>query len=118
MQKLERLRNRGIEPYPNSFHRSHTAGQAIELLKQQEEAGQAGTQSITVAGRVTAHRSMGKIDFLDLRDSSGKIQLYFNNKSMDEATIGLLRDIDIGDLIGVTGTLFRTKTNEPTVDVK
>ena len=118
LEKLERLRDRGIEPYPNRYHRSHTAEQAIVLLKQQEDSGRTDSQTVTVAGRVMANRGMGKISFLDLRDSSGRIQLYLNSKHMDEASLYLLKDIDIGDIIGANGTLFRTKTDEPTIDVK
>ena len=67
LQKLERLRARGINPYPHRYHRSHTTAQAIALLEQQEESGQSEA-AVIVAGRITAQRNMGKISFLDLRD--------------------------------------------------
>jgi len=118
LQKLERLRDRGVEPYPSSYHRTHTTAQAIDLLKQQKDAGQTETQSVTVAGRIMARRSMGKISFLDLRDNSGKIQLYLNSKSLDESVLEMIKDIDIGDIVGASGTLFHTKSGEPTVDVR
>ncbi|MFQ6122779.1 MAG: lysine--tRNA ligase, partial [Dehalococcoidales bacterium] len=73
---------------------------------------------VSVAGRIMANRPMGKINFLDLRDSSGKIQLYFHSDLLDEANLKLLNDIDIGDIVGATGKLFRTKTGEPTIEVK
>ncbi len=117
-QKLERLHARGINPYPYGYHRSHTTQQAVALLKQPEDSSQAETPVVNVAGRIMAKREMGKISFLDLRDSSGKIQLYFKSDLLDEAVLKLLNEIDIGDIIGATGTLFRTKRGEPTIEVK
>jgi len=117
-QKLERLRARGINPYPRIYHRSHTTEQAVALLKQQEESGKAETTIVSVAGRIMANRPMGKISFLDIHDSSGKIQLCFHSDLLDEAGLKLLDDIDIGDIIGANGKLFRTKTGEPTVEVE
>ncbi len=65
-----------------------------------------------------ASRIMGKAAFLDLRDSSGKIQLYFRSDIIGEADYKLLREIDIGDIIGVSGKPFRTTSGEPTIEVK
>ncbi|MQY67430.1 MAG: lysine--tRNA ligase, partial [Dehalococcoidia bacterium] len=73
-QKLERIRARGIEPYPYGYERTHTTDQAIELLKKQEKKTPAKTKVIRIAGRITANRPMGKISFLDLRDGEGRIQ--------------------------------------------
>ena len=119
LEKLERLRGKGINPYPNTFHRTHTASEAIDLLKQSEESKQAQGPAVTVAGRVIARRGMGKISFIDLRDGSGKIQLLFRAtpEGLNEAKMELLKEIDIGDIMGITGQLFRTKTGEPTVAV-
>lgn len=116
-QKLERLRARGINPYPYGYHRSHTAEEAIALLKQ-NEIGSTQENVVNVAGRIMACRPMGKITFLDLRDSSGKIQLCFHHNLLSEASLELLSDIDIGDIVGAKGRLFRTKTGEPTVEVE
>jgi len=71
-----------------------------------------------VAGRITAHRPMGKIAFLDLRDGSGKIQLCFYKDRLGEENLKLFQDLDIGDIIGVSGKVFRTKSGEPTVEVE
>ncbi|MDD5127753.1 MAG: lysine--tRNA ligase [Dehalococcoidales bacterium] len=116
-QKLERLRERGVSPYPNSFHRTHAAAEAIALLEKQS-AETPEKPGVTVAGRIMANRAMGKISFLDLRDSSGKIQLFLNTKNLSEAQLELLKDLDIGDIIGASGGVFRTRTNEPTIEVK
>ncbi len=115
-EKLEKLRAAGIAPYPNRYQRSHTAEQAAEALKQSEAAGQAEGTAVTVAGRVTARRDMGKITFIDLRDGSGRIQLLIGD-TLDAAGKELLKEIDIGDIIGAAGKLFRTRTGEPTVRV-
>jgi lysyl-tRNA synthetase class 2 len=115
IEKLERLRARGINPYPNCYHRSHTTAQAIELLDK-VEAGLSDEPKVSVAGRITAKRPMGKSAFLDLRDGSGKIQLLFQNThQLDEQKRELFKELDIGDIIGVEGSLLRTKTGEPTV---
>jgi len=117
-EKLERIRARGINPYPYGYHRSHTTQQALALLKEQEEGGTAETPVVNLAGRVMANRPMGKVSFLDIRDGSGKIQLSFRNDLLSEDTLKLLKDIDIGDIIGVSGRLFRTKAGEPTLEVE
>jgi lysyl-tRNA synthetase class 2 len=128
-QKLERIRARGIEPYPHRYPRTHTTQEAIALLKQHEASAKADitpvvsirnlkgdNPSASVAGRITARRNMGKTSFIDLCDSSGKIQLLMGDL-LNANQIQLLKDIDIGDIIGASGRLFRTKTEEPTIAV-
>jgi lysyl-tRNA synthetase class 2 len=111
-QKLERIRGRGVNPYPYGYKRTHTTEQALKLLKQKEGA------VVSIAGRIMANRPMGKISFLDLRDGSGKIQLCFYKDRLSEQNIKLFQDLDIGDIIGVSGKLFKTKSGEPTVEVE
>ncbi len=72
---------------------------------------------VSIAGRIIANRPMGKISFLDLRDGSGKIQLCFYKERLSEQSLALFQDLDIGDIIGVSGKLFRTKSGELTVEV-
>jgi len=116
-QKLEQLRSLGINPYPSRYHRSHTTQQAVALLKQKEE-GKTQKDEVTIAGRIMAIRRMGKATFTDVRDSSGKIQLLFQNiDQLDEKLQELFKLLDIGDFIGIEGNLLRTKTGEPTVKV-
>jgi len=126
LEKLKRIRARGINPYPYGYHRSHTAQEAVALLAQYEDSGQTSSisirglrgdsPSVTVAGRITARRNMGKISFLDLHDSSGKIQLLCG-ELLEVDQNQLLKEIDIGDIIGASGRLFHTKTKEPTIAV-
>ena len=118
LEKLERIRARGIDPYPCSYQRSHTTQEAVASFKQQEEVEKSAVGSeLTLAGRITASRFMGKAAFLDIRDGSGKIQLYFRCDLLGEERYELLNDLDIGDIIGVKGKLFQTKSQEITLDV-
>jgi len=118
LEKLERIRSLGINPYPRSYHRIHTTGQAIALLRQQEDSGEIEAPVVNIAGRIMAVRRMGKSAFLDLRDGSGKIQLLFQDiNQFDGKDLELFKDLDIGDIIGVGGNLLRTKSGEPTVRV-
>jgi lysyl-tRNA synthetase class 2 len=123
-QKLERLRARGIEPYPHHYRHSHTTRQAIAQLEEQEKLSQDKTkvsghdaEPVSLAGRIIAMRKMGKASFLDIRDGEGKIQLLIHNANFSEANQELFKDLDIGDIIGVKGTLLRTRTGEPTLTV-
>jgi lysyl-tRNA synthetase class 2 len=118
LEKLSRIVNRGINPYPHAFHRTHTASSAKELF----EGAEAGTASqtppeVSVAGRVTAARFMGKATFFDVRDGSGKIQAFFRRDALGDDNYELLRDIDLGDFVGVRGMLFKTRSGETTVEV-
>jgi lysyl-tRNA synthetase class 2 len=115
--KLESLKSRGVDPYPIRFHRSHSCAEAIEQLKKQEET-QANPAEAVVAGRIMANRGMGKLVFMDLLDGSGRIQLFINKPKLDEASAELLKDLDIGDFLGAAGTIVRTRTGEPSIDVK
>jgi lysyl-tRNA synthetase class 2 len=115
-EKLERLQAGGVEPYPRSYHRNHTAQQAIALLEQQESSTNTKNPAVSLAGRIMAIRRMGKGSFFDIRDGSGKIQLLF--QGLDKEDLELLKELDIGDIIGVEGPLSRTKTGEPTVWVE
>jgi lysyl-tRNA synthetase class 2 len=112
--KLERLRSRGIDPYPARFRPSHSAVAAVALLG---DGGDAGPQ-VTVAGRITAMRQMGKATFVDLRDGSGRIQAYLKEDALGAEAYETLRDLDLGDFLGVRGPLFRTRTGEATVQVE
>jgi len=123
-QKLERLRARGIDPYPHRFEQTHTAQEAIAQLESQETANRTKSrvfgqeiEPVSVPGRIMAIRKMGKASFLDIRDGSGKIQLLFQTANYGAEEQELFKDFDIGDIIGVEGTLLRTRTGEPTISV-
>lgn len=118
LEKLSRIRARGIDPYPQRYpHPSHTTQKAIALLER-KEAGLTQRDKVKVAGRIMARREMGKSTFIDIRDGSGKIQLLFQNiNRFEKEDLELFKDLDIGDIIGVSGNLLRTKSGEPTVRV-
>jgi lysyl-tRNA synthetase class 2 len=118
LQKLANIRAMGIDPYPPRYQRTHTAQQSVELLTEQEQVGKTDTDEISVTGRIMANRTMGKISFMDIQDGSGKIQLFLSKNELDEQSLALLKELDIGDIIGAKGVVFRTRSNEPTVRAK
>ncbi|HEY2849900.1 MAG TPA: amino acid--tRNA ligase-related protein, partial [Gemmatimonadaceae bacterium] len=111
-EKHDALLERGIAPYAYGFRRSHTAAAAIAALGAADEG-----ERVSVAGRIVAWRGQGKTSFAHLADDSGRIQLYFRKDDLGEELFETLKLFDIGDVIGVTGSLFRTKTGEATVRV-
>jgi lysyl-tRNA synthetase class 2 len=111
-EKLEALESAGIAPYAYGFDRQHSASEAQSLLGEAEEGA-----AVTLAGRIVAWRSHGKTTFAHLADSTGKIQLYFKKDQLGEKMYSVLTHFDLGDIIGVHGPLFRTRTGEVTVRV-
>lgn len=112
--KVQQLRQRGINPYPNRYARTHTAQEAKAVVEQDKVAPDA---VYSIAGRIVARRGMGKATFIDLQDGSGRIQTYFGSERIGPEKYGLLHDLDLGDFIGVSGSLFRTRKGEITVNV-
>lgn len=113
LDSLHRIRAHGINPYPHSYHPSHTIKEAITLFAQQGEE----LRAMSLAGRVMSERPMGKIAFLDIRDGSGKIQICFRRDLLGKEKYEFLREVDIGDIVGAEGKLFRTKTGQTTLEV-
>ena len=109
-KKLDALRAKGIEPFGAGFEVSGSISEVREQFKEGE--------TLRAAGRITAHRDMGKSHFLDLRDATGRIQIYIHAKEVGPELVDLFRLLDIGDLIGVEGTCFVTKSGEPTLKVR
>jgi lysyl-tRNA synthetase class 2 len=108
-KKLEALRAKGVEPFGAAFE---VSGSIAEVRQQFKEGA-----TLRAAGRITAHRDMGKSHFLDLRDATGRIQIYIHAKEVGSELMDLFRLLDIGDFIGVDGTCFITKSGEPTLKV-
>ena len=111
-EKLEALEAAGVAPYAYGFDRRHSASDAQSLLGTADEG-----PAVSLAGRIVAWRSHGKTTFAHLADSTGKIQLYFKKDQLGEKMYSLLAHFDLGDIIGVHGPLFRTRTGEVTVRV-
>ncbi|HEY2139656.1 MAG TPA: lysine--tRNA ligase [Chthoniobacterales bacterium] len=108
-EKLEALQAQGAKPFGSAFE---TSGTIAEVRKKFTE----GT-SLRASGRITAHRDMGKSHFVDLRDSTGRIQVYIHPKEVGPEAIERFKLVDLGDFIGVEGDCFLTKTGEPTLKV-
>jgi lysyl-tRNA synthetase class 2 len=121
LAKLERLRERGVEPYAYAFDASHTAAGALQLFAgweaiPGETEAEGPPDRVTLAGRIVARRVMGKSTFLHLADRTGRVQLYCRVNELGDA-YGLLDLLDLGDWVGVAGTLFRTRTGEVSLRV-
>ena len=108
-EKLEALQASGANPFGHAYE---TSGSIAEVREKFAD----GT-TLRAAGRITAHRDMGKSHFVDLRDSTGRMQVYIHAKEVGEEVIELFKLVDLGDFIGVEGTCFLTKTGEPTLKV-
>src|SRR5688572_182994 len=102
--KLASLREKGIDPFKNKFSPTETCAAA--------RANYVEGRDVALAGRVTAHREMGKSQFIDIRDQSGRIQVYAQKNILGDEQWSIFTHLDLGDFIGVKGALFTTKTGE------
>ncbi len=118
VEKLQRLRARGVEPYPRRVRRTHTIAEALAALEAAQAAGEEGPQ-VTVTGRLHSMRVMGKVTFAHIEDGSGSIQLFLRIQDVGEEAYEMFkRDFDLGDFVGADGTLMRTRTGESSVLVR
>ncbi len=115
--KLERLRAKGIDPYPARFRRTCDTATATALFEELEHNDPPADKllNISLAGRITSIRTMGKAAFLDLQDASGAIQALLRQNNLEDG-FDLIKDLDIGDHLGVRGNLIRTRTGQVTID--
>ena len=111
-EKLEQIKNLGINPYPFAFDRTHFAADIIEKFDPDKQ------ENVKIAGRIMAVRKHGKAAFCHISDSSGKIQIYVRKDKVGENQFELFKLVDIGDIIGVKGEVFITRTEEITVVVE
>ena len=118
-EKLDQIRNLGIDPYPPRYQRTSTTYDAVALFEAHEAQHGDGTRAapVSVAGRVMSLRIMGKAAFLDVRDGSGKVQAHLRRDVLGEQ-YDLVKELDLGDFLGVSGELFRTRTGEITVEAQ
>ena len=117
-KKLEDLRERGIA-YINTFHPKNMAKELHQLYGElsKEDLVEKNIQGISIAGRIVLKRVMGNASFATLRDSSGDIQIYVTKNNIEESIYDDFKTWDLGDIVGVSGSLFRTKTDELTIEV-
>src|SRR5690242_6395202 len=114
-QTSQNLRGRGIEPYPYRFERTHPVAQLLEAF-QGPLPEHGSDQVIRTAGRLMTMRDMGKSCFAHIADGPDRVQVYVKKDVIgEEAYKQFQKETDLGDFIGIEGTMFRTKTNELTV---
>jgi lysyl-tRNA synthetase class 2 len=116
-EKLAALEASGVAPFAYAFDRTHSATDALAAMPADAPENAQGPV-VRVAGRLTSWRGQGKTAFAHLADMSGRIQLYFKRDIIGDERFALLRQLDLSDVVGVSGPLFRTRTGETTVQVE
>jgi lysyl-tRNA synthetase class 2 len=118
-EKLARLRARGVDPYPPRVNRTQTTAEAIEAFERWQEAGgQGDAPAVSVAGRVTAARDMGKSTFIDILDGAGRLQCFIKKDTVGEEAYAGLADLDLGDFVSIGGAMMRTRAGEVSVEAR
>ena len=112
LQKLKKLRESGIDPYPHNFKRSNYSSELKDDFDSYEN------KDVVIAGRIMALRKMGKASFFHLEDLNGRIQVYIKKDDVGEFQYDMFKLLDIGDYAGVNGFVFKTKTKEISVHAK
>lgn len=118
IEELEEIKKLGVNPYPHSFDVSHKADDIIKNFKDPADENEAERNKsiiISLAGRIRALRRMGKATFFHINDGSGRIQIYAKKDDIGEKSYSILKLLDIGDIVGIKGFVFRTKTGEISV---
>jgi len=117
INKLSALREAGIEPYGGRFEGKTALAEIIEKYEGvSKEALEAKPKTFKIAGRVVSLRRFGKAAFAHLQDASGKLQVYFKKDVLGPEAAAIFAKVDIGDLLGISGRLFRTRTEELTLE--
>ena len=112
-EKLDKLREEGKDPYKiTKFNRTHTSKEIKDNYDELEG------KDVTIAGRIMAKRIMGKASFCHIQDSEGKIQSYVSINELGEESYKAFKEDDIGDIIGITGFVFKTRTGEISIHAK
>ncbi len=110
-EKVTRLQEANVAPYPHRSHRTHTTAQAIAAFEASVADG--SPPQVTVAGRVVNMRNMGKLMFAHIEDAADRLQLFIRSNDLGEDAFNLLkRTVDLGDFVEATGTMVRTRTGE------
>jgi lysyl-tRNA synthetase class 2 len=115
-EKMERMRDAGMDPYPRQVSRTHTTQEALSAYASASEGDQI---EVTVVGRIRSIRSMGKVVFAHIEDEAGKLQLFLRADDVGSDRLELFKEaFDLGDFIQASGTMFRTRTGEISIHVK
>ena len=114
--KLTALKEEGVNPYPNDFRRDNVTAELHAAYGESEkEALESMAIPVSVAGRVLLKRVMGKASFLTIQDYAGQIQIYVTRDALGESDYAFFKTLDIGDIVGVTGTMMKTMKGELSV---
>ncbi|MBU4349342.1 lysine--tRNA ligase, partial [bacterium] len=116
-KEIEELKREGIDPFGHSFNRTYKIKDLIEKNKDLQ-IGECGKEKVSIAGRLMALRTHGKAIFANIEDISGRIQIYIKSNKIGEDAFKLFSKISVGDILGVSGLIFRTRTGEITVFVE
>jgi lysyl-tRNA synthetase, class II len=118
-EKLNALTEKGLDPFGTKFNRSHTASELIaEYGETEKEELDNQEIEVTIAGRIMTKRGKGKAGFAHIQDLTGKIQIYVRTDAVGEEQYELFDSVDIGDWVGVTGLVFKTKVGELSIKAK
>lgn len=119
VKKLATIRAMGLDPYGQAFQSSHTTKAVTEKYASKDvKIPESESAYYRLAGRIVFFRRFGKAAFAHLQDETGRIQVYFKKEVMGDALFSLFELLDMGDLIGIGGYIFRTKTGELTIQIK
>ncbi|HHU82883.1 MAG TPA: lysine--tRNA ligase [Firmicutes bacterium] len=117
-RKMEELRRAGIDPYGKRFSRTHLAQEIINEFAAVEDFDAVENREVRIAGRIMSLRAHGKASFAHLLDLSGQIQVYAKIDALGDESYQRFTGLDLGDIIGVYGTVFRTRRGEITIEIK
>ncbi|MBT4093039.1 MAG: lysine--tRNA ligase, partial [Nitrospinaceae bacterium] len=119
-RKVEAIRAEGGDPFPNRYATTHRIGEIVTELGDltDEQYEETKTGHYAVAGRVMAKRLQGKVVFMDLRDGTARIQLFIRMNDLGEEKFAAVKELDIGDIVGCEGGVFKTRTGELSVYVR
>jgi lysyl-tRNA synthetase class 2 len=118
-EKLANLKDAGLALYPNDFRPTYTTAEVLSKFgRAGDEELATARQEVAVAGRIMGIRKMGKASFFHIQDRRGRLQAYARKDRLGEGPYGLFQSMDVGDIVGVWGHLFRTKTKELTIEAE
>ena len=109
LEKLEKLRGMGIDPYPHKYFPTHFSSDIIKNFSQLNK------KNVNVAGRIMSIRKMGKASFFHIQDSKGKIQIFIKQDEIGDEFYNHFKLLDIGDYVGIIGYVFKTKMDEVSI---
>lgn len=116
-EKIEALKAEGIDLYPNDITVNNTTEEILSRFSEMDHDALARVEErFSLAGRIMAIRNFGKASFISLQDRRGRLQCYLHRQIVGEATYQFFKKLDVGDIVAIEGRLFRTKTNELTIE--